>query len=306
MRRVSFVILATAALLVAPSTATGATQIGQTFAPTEPCNNPTTTWLQGESPGSQYAAPANGVITRWSFQADAAPPDMKFKVARRGFGSNFLIVGESPLQEDLAPNALNSFPVRIPVAAGDVIGFFLMTPGSCRKLVDSDAGYRIFGFPSDVPPGTIEDFFDFGSIFQLDVAALLEPDCDGDGYGDETQDNIAICAPPAPARALGGTPLTCRGQPATVVGTIGADLLVGTPSPDGVVALAGNDKAIGLDGNDVLCGGPGRDRLKGGKGFDALLGQGGIDTLKGGPGRDVCKGGKGDDAARKCEVEKSV
>ena len=31
---------------------------------------------------------------------------------------------------------------------------------------------------------------------QLDLAATLEPDCDGDGFGDETQDVAVDCVPP--------------------------------------------------------------------------------------------------------------
>ena len=99
---------------------------------------------------------------------------------------------------------------------------------------------------------------------------------------------------------------TCKGNPATIVGTDGPDQIAGTAAADVIAALGGNDTVRALAGNDVVCGGPGKDTLKGGKGKDTLLGQAGKDTLNGGPGRDLCKGGKGNDTASKCEVEKSI
>jgi hypothetical protein len=88
---------------------------------------------------------------------------------------------------------------------------------------------------------------------------------------------------------------TCKGKPATIVGTDGNDVREGTPGKDVMVGLGGNDKLSGLAGNDVICGGSGKDILKGGKGNDKLYGESGKDTLKGGPGKDKLKGGPGKD-----------
>jgi Ca2+-binding RTX toxin-like protein len=104
----------------------------------------------------------------------------------------------------------------------------------------------------------------------------------------------------------GAAPPTCKGKPATIVGTNGNDVRKGTSGKDVIAGLGGNDTLSGLAGNDVICGGSGKDTLKGGKGKDTLLGQKGKDALKGGGGRDLCKGGKGTDTASKCEVEKSI
>jgi Ca2+-binding RTX toxin-like protein len=89
---------------------------------------------------------------------------------------------------------------------------------------------------------------------------------------------------------------TCKGRPATIVGTEGNDVRQGTSGKDVMVGLGGNDKLSGLAGKDTICGGSGKDSLNGGKGEDTLLGQ---------KGKDLCKGGKGNDTASKCEVEKS-
>jgi Ca2+-binding RTX toxin-like protein len=120
------------------------------------------------------------------------------------------------------------------------------------------------------------------------INADVESDCDRDGLGDETQDtNTSSCSPVAPP--------TCKGKPATIVGTEGTDVRKGTSGKDVIVGLGGNDKLSGLAGNDLICGGAGKDTLKGGKGNDKLYGEAGKDTLKGGPGKDKLKGGAGKD-----------
>lgn len=100
---------------------------------------------------------------------------------------------------------------------------------------------------------------------------------------------------------------TCRGVPATVVGTAGADRLTGTPAPDVVAGLGGGDSIAGLTGRDLICAGggndrvvagPAADRVFGGRGADRLLGRGGPDLLSGNPGNDVLKGNAGRDRLR--------
>ena len=78
-------------------------------------------------------------------------------------------------------------------------------------------------------------------------------------------------APPPPPS--GAAPPTCKGIPATIVGTSGNDVLSGTPGRDVTVGLTGNDKLSGLAGNDLICGGYGADRLHGGSGNDSLAGE---------------------------------
>ena len=325
MRRFSLASLAVA-LLAIPSGASAGTQIGETFTPTGGCDS-NRTRLQSVSPGGQYSAPSDGVITRWSFQAAATPPDLRFKVGRAVLGedlttdADFTIVGESVIETDLTADALNSFFTRIPVQAGDVIGFFnASTSGFCfepgatgytsHELVDADP------HPGD-PPETYAPF----TSRQNDVSAILEPDCDKDGLGDETQDgNLSACA--------GVQPLTCRGERATIAGTPLNDTIVGTNGRDVIAALGGNDEVIALDGNDVVCGNDGSDKLrgqdgndrmkgnrgsdrvkggtsddflKGNRGQDTLKGKAGDDTLNGGRNTDTCRGGAGDNKIRNCE-----
>lgn len=87
----------------------------------------------------------------------------------------------------------------------------------------------------------------------------------------------------------------CGGRRATIVGTVGRNVLRGTPGPDVIAALGGADTVRGLGGKDLICGGKGNDRIDSGAGNDTLLGQIGADTLRGAAGRDLLKGGPGRD-----------
>jgi hypothetical protein len=174
------------AVLAAPSTAGAATQLGETFPPAGGCVGSTA--LQSGSPDDRYTVPAPGVITAWSFQASASPPTLEFKVARPLAGSpdTFTIIGESELKATL-PNQLNTYTdIQIPVLPGDVIGaYYTAGTTDCARM--ADAVYEYHSLAGDQPPGTTAAYSASESV-QLDIAATLEPDCDADGLGDETQD----------------------------------------------------------------------------------------------------------------------
>ena len=100
---------------------------------------------------------------------------------------------------------------------------------------------------------------------------------------------------------------TCRGYPASVVGTKESDELQGTTGPDVIAAGAGSDLVEALDGDDLLCGGADSDDLRGGSGADvisggvsadALSGNTGDDRLHGITGTDLIEGGRGADHLR--------
>ncbi len=278
-------VVALAGSLVSSSTASAATQVGETFpGATGSCD--TGTALQSSSPGSppQYAAPSAGVITAWSFHATPiAPTLIKLKVARPAGGNRFTIVGESP-PKGPAGGALSTYTdVRIAVDPGDVIGFYVESASDDAECFRSAPGFG-FHFGIDQPPGSAAEYTPADLSSQMSISAVLEPDCDKDGVGDETQDtNITSCQPP------------CGGEAPTIAGTNGPDTIVGTVGRDVIAALEGKDKVSGLAGNDLICGGGGKDTLNGGKGNDKLYGQKGKDTLKGGPGKDKLKGGAGKD-----------
>lgn len=104
----------------------------------------------------------------------------------------------------------------------------------------------------------------------------------------------------------------CFGQPATIVGTPGDDVLVGREGrADVIVGLGGNDTIRGAEEptsstapGDRLCGGPGMDYIRGGVGEDRIQGGSGADDLDGSFGYDVItQGGPGNDEVSDCDSE---
>jgi uncharacterized repeat protein (TIGR01451 family) len=123
--------------------------------------------------------------------------------------------------------------------------------------------------------------------------------------GDQKDPATANNKATATTRVIGAA--TCRGLPATVVGTPGNDELLGTTGPDVIVAFGGNDRIVARAGQDLICAGPGNDYIGAGtaadkvfasSGRDRLLGRGGPDLLTGAAGNDVLKGGRGSDRLR--------
>ncbi len=96
----------------------------------------------------------------------------------------------------------------------------------------------------------------------------------------------------APSQAVAPT---CKGIPATIVGTVADDELLGTPLNDVVQLGGGNDTFSDLGGNDIICGGPGNDSIGGGDGSDYIQGDGGNDGISGEAGDDRILGGNGKD-----------
>jgi Ca2+-binding RTX toxin-like protein len=271
-------LIATAAL---PATASASTQIGQTISPAGSACSQNVSWFQGTSPNNQFVVPTDGVITSWSFIGGVtAPSSMKLKLAKVGV-TTLSVVAESG-SEQPAANVLNTFQSHVPAHAGEVIGFYFPSPNNIQCASLGNAGYTVQFASGDLAPGTNNVGFTNDATSHLDLSATLEPDCDGDNLGDETQDtDLTACI--------------CFGQKVTKAGTAGPDQIVGTAGKDVIAALGGNDKVSGLGGDDVICGGAGKDTLKGGAGKDTLLGEAGKDTLKGGPGKDKLKGGPGKD-----------
>ena len=181
-------MLAVGSLAAGPASA--AASVGSAFAPTNPCTSGITFVQTTSPPGTSYAVATAGVISSWQFQAaPASVPQIKFKVFRPNGGSSFTVIGSSEVVAPAA-NQLSSYPIRVPVLAGDVIGLATLSAGHCAA---TGSLHFIVG---DAAVGTTQAYT--AGAGTIDVAAVVEPDIDGDGYGDETQDGC-----PSQANAQG-------------------------------------------------------------------------------------------------------
>lgn len=156
-----------------------------------PCNanetSANTTVLALGWDGSTFAAAADGVVTGWGVfgGSDRGRLEQRLQVFRRVDGpvNSFLAVAESSA-EVIPDGPRHLFKTRIPVESGD----FFALRGTTRTFICDDA----VGFTSGLHEGptSIGSTYEFkaekGLGVPLDLA--IEPDEDGDGYGDRTQD----------------------------------------------------------------------------------------------------------------------
>jgi hypothetical protein len=131
------------------------------------------------SSGAGYTVPApGGLVTSWSTQA--GPGDgqrLMFKVFRPAGAGVLSVVGHD--ERALTPNALNTFPIGIPVQAGDVIGLHVfgksesaVTQCAFKTGAATDKIEYWPGNAADGAPTSVEDFY---LEYRLNIAATLLP-----------------------------------------------------------------------------------------------------------------------------------
>jgi inorganic pyrophosphatase len=216
----------------------------------------------------------------WAARIGGTSGDFGFGVAVDGSG-NVHVTGYFSGTVDFDPDPADTFELTS-AGSDDVFVVRLDPSGGLAKAVrlggtGSDVGFGVAVDGSGSPhvTGGFRETVDFdpgSGVFELTSAGF------DDGF----------------VLRLYGPPL-CRGVPATLVGTSGAEVLVGTSGDDVIVGLGGDDTISGKGGNDLICAGDGADTVYGGQGADRIYGQGGADTIYGGSGGDRLFGGKGKD-----------
>jgi hypothetical protein len=101
---------------------------------------------------------------------------------------------------------ISSFPTRMPIPAGAYVG--LTVPGGSVPGFQSSAGGQAKYSRTEAPfpgiTGVVGESHNGAILYDADI----EPDVDGDGYGDVTQDSCPTSASahegPCPAAAVGG------------------------------------------------------------------------------------------------------
>jgi hypothetical protein len=135
--------------------------------------------------------PVSGVITSWKMSAPGESPELTQRLKVVEFDAKTgepMVVGESAVVPVLTAD--QGVPTRIPVKEGDMIG--LSSQGEsgaalgCQGRSPEDLRFYAIA-PGDIPIG--------GNAIgggmpdtALPVQVTIEPDADGDGFGDETQD----------------------------------------------------------------------------------------------------------------------
>lgn len=211
---------AAAAVLVLPSLADGATTIGQSdFPPGQMIEfhvGPGV-FAQITSAGPSYEVPAGGgVITSWSLVTGNRPSftgPYTLELLRANPDNSYTVAARDPehitTSADGSPVA-STFSVRIPVSGGELLAVWDGAAGTQSEatlaLQDTanmtDGAAEDTNQPTDPASGSSVSFGLVEFQARLLLSAVMEPDADHDGFGDETQDqcpsNASIQGPCPP------------------------------------------------------------------------------------------------------------
>ncbi len=185
-----FVCASVAALVLigGVSSASAATEFGDSCVANDSANN-VLTLFEVSAPGNPLptAAPSSGVLTAWKISlVGAAPPipqtldvlhlDTGTKTAR--------VVGESSTTVNPGSNVIAT---RIPVQAGDRLAIF--GPEPIGTLVCETPESAVYGgYVGSSGVGGTSPYEEVPGNVRIPAVGVIEPDADGDGFGDETQD----------------------------------------------------------------------------------------------------------------------
>lgn len=157
------------------------TTVGQ-LAPADPpvvCTGQSYDVIQGPTAAADpYVIPAAGVITSWSTNAAAGPGQtLAFKVFRPVGAPNYNVLAhQGPV--GLAPSVLNTFPVQIPVQAGDVVGLNTSTgagvTNACLFQTSPADFFAAAATPGSAPDGATVTLTPTAPGYRLNVQATLQ------------------------------------------------------------------------------------------------------------------------------------
>jgi hypothetical protein len=148
---------------------------------------PTTMAQYGEAGAPSYTAPFAGVITSYSVRSTGAGLVRLVIFGPSATAGHRRVVALSAQNAVAANTSVNTFKTRVPVAAGQTIGL----NNSAGAMICWGAGVAgDLVSRANVDPAVSADFPGGNpeSGKRVNISAVLEPDVDGDQYGDISQD----------------------------------------------------------------------------------------------------------------------
>ena len=176
--------LAALALTASASSATASVTIGQLapdlgpgMPPITACGADRDSVIPEVASGNSYVFPGAGVITSWSHNAAAGDLQMLgLKVLRHLGGAEFLVVAQNGPRA-LAAGSLNTFPVNIPVLAGDILALNTGPPGAPATACEFDGpNYELNDVAGPYAVGQVGIFSTFGGgpFYAINISAVFE------------------------------------------------------------------------------------------------------------------------------------
>lgn len=143
------------------------------------------TYIAGTPTAPLYPIPADGVVTGWRVQSGSAGGEVTIRVLRLQEGRRRVVSVSEP-QTTVA--GIGEYTTRLAVKKGDIIGL----ANANSSLIMGPVGGPTSTYAHNVPDMSMHDdpvqpLVGSQTVVPL-VQVVVEPDADGDGYGDETQD----------------------------------------------------------------------------------------------------------------------
>jgi hypothetical protein len=138
---------------------------------------------------NSYTVPGAGVITAASYYATPeVTGSLRVLFVKPGAGANqWDIVERTPLLAQ-TPSSVNTWPLRIPVPAETRLGLFMPASNVACNIPGSLPGDTWSVSSGKDPLASTVTLGAPTGPFRLNLSAVWEPDVDGDGYGDVSQD----------------------------------------------------------------------------------------------------------------------
>jgi hypothetical protein len=167
--------------------------------------------------GNSFVMPSAGVITSWSTLAGGEPTGqvMGMKVFRRIGAGAYFVVGQDV--RALTPGLIDTYPVAIPVQAGDILGVTLPAEGTTSCHVETELEGDVITYKEgNVGPGGIAAFRE---------PFVEAPELEGAGAFHGSRINLsATLLPPPTIAALSPVSAPITGGPVAVAGANFADV----------------------------------------------------------------------------------
>lgn len=186
-RRISFrfllrsaitLALLTAGLVIATGPAMASTTVGQTGAPSSSSG-----WAAGnEFAQTDAVMPGAGVVTSFNTESGTCPlwrGAYDFQVLRPLGSNQYLVVGNTGTHTDPCDSQLHSYPVNIPVKAGDVLGVYVVS--IWQGLLSSSSGGSL-SLAGGVPQPAVGDVVTANYLFSgtIDESATFVENAAGE------------------------------------------------------------------------------------------------------------------------------
>jgi hypothetical protein len=224
-RLLALALCACALGVLAPSAASASSTLGSSLATNglgaaQGGCSPLCTFIPtAVSGGNPVTSPIDGVIVRWSASASDTPTGtstVRLRVIHSPAANQWVGVRTGPTQHTGAGFTTATFDLNpgIPIVTGDYIGVDTVRDNGTTNgsVIRSQPGSSYVDFTTTLPDGGTPQVKVPTASIEAYVQAIVEPDADRDGYGDESQDQCVGTPGPAPCPATAVAPTGQRAK----------------------------------------------------------------------------------------------